>query len=116
MTEALPQYDVTAQNCEIFSRFVTGLDPALQLKIHEHGAVTLDNALKIASQCERAQLAIRIANPTAIMPVTVHQQPLCATATPTPIADLASAIADLWMDLHTLLQSHERRTEDVLSQ
>lgn len=119
VTEAFPQYDVTARNCEIFRRFVTGLDPALQLKIHEHGAVTLDNALKIARQCERAQLAISIANPTAVMPVTVHQQPVSATATPTPIADLASAIADLRMDLHTLRQSHERRTDDrldVLSQ
>lgn len=119
VTEAFPQYDVTARNCEIFRRFVTGLDPALQLKIHEHGAVTLDSALKIASQCERAQLAISVANSTTIMPVTVHQQPSSASATPTPIADLASAIADLRMDLHTLRQSHQRRTDerlDLLSQ
>ncbi len=51
VTEAFPQYDAAARNCEIFRRFVTGLDPSLQLKIHEHGAVTLDNALKVATQC-----------------------------------------------------------------
>ncbi len=119
VTEAFPQYDVTARNCEIFRRFVTGLDPALQLKIHEHGAVTLNDALKIASQCERANLAISVANPTTIMPVTVHQQPSPATTISTPIADLASAIADLRLDLHTLRQSHQRRTDerlDLLSQ
>ncbi len=119
VTEAFPQYDVTAQNCEIFRRFVTGLDTALQLKIHEHGAVTLNDALKIASQCERAHLAISVANPTTIMPVTVYQQPSPATAISTPITDLASAIADLRVDLHTLRQSHQRRTDerlDLLSQ
>ncbi len=95
VTEAFPQYDAAARNCEIFRRFVTGLDPSLQLKIHEHGAVTLDNALKVATQCERAQLAISVANPSAVMPVMVNQQPSANTVTATHISELASAIAEL---------------------
>lgn len=83
VTEAFPQYDAAARNCEIFRRFVTGLDPSLQLKIHEHGAVTLDNASKVASQCERAQLAISVASPSGIMPVTVNPQPSINIVTPT---------------------------------
>ncbi len=116
VTEAFPQYDAAARNCEIFRRFVTGLDPSLQLKIHEHGAVTLDNALKVATQCERAQLAISVANPSAVMPVMVNQQPSANTVTATHITELASAIAELRTDLHALRQSHLRRTDERVDQ
>ncbi len=116
VTEAFPQYDAAARNCEIFRRFVTGLDPSLQLKIHEHGAVTLDNALKVATQCERAQLAISVANPSAVMPVMVNQQSSANTVTATHISELASAIAELRTDLHALRQSHLRRTDERVDQ
>ncbi len=109
VTEAFPQYDAAARNCEIFRRFVTGLDPSLQLKIHEHGAVTLDNALKVATQCEHAQLAISVANPSAVMTVMVNQQPSANTVTATHIIELAS-------DLHALRQSHLRRTDERVDQ
>lgn len=117
VTEAFPQYDVTARNCEIFRRFVTGLDPALQLKIHEHGAVTLDSALKIASQCKRAQLAISVANSTTIMPVTVHQQPSSATATPSNLMMTTAprnAGALLMIALHLKKISVIRAVEAIL--
>ncbi len=116
MTEAFPQYDTAARNCEIFHIFVTGLDPSLQLKIHEHGAVILDNALKVATQCERAQLAISVTNPSAVMPVMVNQQSSANTVTATHITELASAIAELRTDLHDLRQSHLRRTDECVDQ
>lgn len=116
VTEAFPQYDAAARNCEIFRRFVTGLDPSLQLKIHEHGAVTLDNALRVATQCERAQLAISVANPSAVMSVMANQQPPANTVTATHITELASAIAELRTDLHALRQSHLRRTDERVDQ
>lgn len=105
VTEAFPQYDTAARNCEIFRRFVPGLDLSLQLKIHEHGAVTLDNALKVATQCERAQLAISVANPSPVMPVTVNSQPSANTVTATHITEIASAIAELRTDLHATTPS-----------
>ena len=67
--ESFPSYGNEAQKCELFRRFVAGLDPSLQLKIHEHGATTIDAALKIATQCERAQLAMTVTSPTPLMSI-----------------------------------------------
>ena len=50
--EAFPKYGKVAQNGERFRRFVTGLAPYLQLKIHEHGIKTLDDAVTCAIQLE----------------------------------------------------------------
>lgn len=47
---------------ERFRRFVTGLDPVLQVNCHEHGATALE-ALAIAGKWERAQEALRLAPP-----------------------------------------------------
>lgn len=116
VTEAFPQYDVTARNCEIFRRFVTGLEPSLQLKIHEHGAMTLDNALKVATQCERAQLAISVANPSAVMPVMVTPQSSPNNMAAPHITELAVAIAELRTDLKALRQSHLRHTDERIDQ
>ena len=112
VAEAFPQYGIEAQSCEIFRRFVTGLDPSLQLKIHEHGAVTLDAALKVATQCERAQLALTVAAHTPIMPVTVTPQP--GACSQSPISELTAAIADLKTELNDLKQTHLRHTESRL--
>ena len=40
----------------MFRRFVAGIDKALQIKIHEMGATTFDEALDIAVRVERASL------------------------------------------------------------
>ena len=50
--EAFPNYDHNAVEGENFRRFVAGLDPNLQSKIHEMGAEDLEEALLIASRCE----------------------------------------------------------------
>ncbi|XP_071944415.1 uncharacterized protein [Antedon mediterranea] len=55
--EAFPDYGFVAQVGEAFRRFLAGLQPALQLKCYEHGAQTLDSALKIAQQIESANEA-----------------------------------------------------------
>ncbi len=66
--------------------------------------------------CEGAQLAISVANPSAVMPVMVNQQPSANTVTATHIAELASAIAELRTDLHALRQSHLRWTDERVDQ
>lgn len=58
--EAFPNYDNNAQKGETFRRFVAGLDPTLQSKIHEMGAGNLEEALTIASRCERAREALTL--------------------------------------------------------
>lgn len=50
--EAFPSYDHNALEGEKFCRFVAGLDPTLQSKIHEMGAENLKQAVRIASHCE----------------------------------------------------------------
>ncbi|KAK2920502.1 hypothetical protein Q8A73_002706 [Channa argus] len=58
--EAFPNYDHNALEGEKFRRFVAGLDNTLQSKIHEMGAENLDDALRIASRCERARAALHL--------------------------------------------------------
>ncbi|XP_051902239.1 uncharacterized protein LOC127587812 [Hippocampus zosterae] len=58
--EAFPDYGRVAQEGEKFRRFVAGLDPALQAKIHEMGAGDLDEALVVAGRCERARAALNL--------------------------------------------------------
>ena len=76
------------KSSEVFRRFVTGLDLSLQLKIHKLGAFTLEAALKVATQCDRGQLALSIASPSPVMPVTV----LPSSPASMPIAELTAAI------------------------
>lgn len=56
--EAFPNYDHNALDVEKFCCFVTGLNPTLQSKIHEMGAEDLEEALRTASRCERAQAVL----------------------------------------------------------
>lgn len=58
--QAFPDYDIIAQEGEKFRRFVAGLDPALQAKIHEQGATDMDQALIVACRCERARAAMQL--------------------------------------------------------
>lgn len=58
--EAFPHYDHNALEGEKFRRFVAGLDPILQSKIHEMGAEDLEDAVRIASRCERARTALQL--------------------------------------------------------
>ena len=112
--EAFPNYGEEAKKCELFRRFVAGLDSSLQLKVHEHGATTVDLALKIASQCERAQLALNINSPSQLMSVTAptHMLP---TPTPHTGTDLATAITQMQADIKDIKQQQRsRRTDDQL--
>lgn len=63
MNEAFPTYDNVAKEGEAFRCFVAGLEPYLQLKVHEMGAKDLATAVSIASRVERAHLASRIQVP-----------------------------------------------------
>ncbi len=66
VNEAFPDYGQKAKNGEKFRRFVAGLAPYLQLRIHEQGVTTLDAALRLAVQIERAHEA------TSALPMTIH--------------------------------------------
>lgn len=58
--EAFPSYDSNALEGEKFRRFVAGLDPTLQSKVHEMGAENLGEAVLTASRCERAHTALQL--------------------------------------------------------
>lgn len=58
--EAFPNYDHNALEGEKFRRFVAGLDPALQSKIYEMGAENLEEAVRLASRCERARAELQL--------------------------------------------------------
>lgn len=82
--EAFPSYDHNAIEGEKFHRFVAGLDPNLQSKIHEMGAENLDNAVLIAGCCERARAALNLT--TAGSPYTVPSEQ-AAMVRPDPAND-----------------------------
>ena len=87
VAEEFPTYDTQGKSSEVFRRFGTGLDSSLQLKIHKFGAVTLEAALKV----DRGQLALSIASPSPVMPVTVDHV-LPSSPASMPIAELTAAI------------------------
>ncbi|PIK40376.1 hypothetical protein BSL78_22777 [Apostichopus japonicus] len=70
VADAFPDYDERAQQCEIFRRFLAGLDVALVQKCHEHGVTNLQEALRISMQAERAIEASRMhgSTPTMVIP------------------------------------------------
>ena len=82
VAEAFPDYDWAAQNGEKFRRFLAGLDPALQAKCHEQGATDMDEALIIASRCERARQSVLGAG---IAPASPYKLP-----NPAVVANLGS--------------------------
>ncbi|RXN13088.1 regulator of microtubule dynamics 1 isoform X1 [Labeo rohita] len=62
--EAFPTYEANAKNGEKFRRFVAGIEPYLQLRIHEQGVETLDAALTLALQIEQAHQASKVLLPS----------------------------------------------------
>lgn len=112
--EAFPKYGAEAKQGELFRRFVAGLDSSLQLKIHEHGATTMDSALKIASQCERAQLALNINSPSPLMSLTAASQLSLAPPIPSPLTELSTAISDMRAELKDIKRHQARQTDKRL--
>ncbi len=64
MDEAFPTYEANAENGENFRRFVAGIEPYLQLRIHEQGVDTLDAALTLDLQIEQAHQASKVLLPS----------------------------------------------------
>ncbi len=73
--EAFPDCDRTAQEGEKFRRFVAGLDPALQAKIHEQGATNMDEALIVAGRCEQARCELMLTPCHVIKNQNQHVKP-----------------------------------------
>ena len=85
--EAFPSYDEDARKGERFRRFVAGLHPHLQRKVHEQGAVTFDDALRIAGRIEHAFEACSITQPPSS---SVYQHnPYQVPYSPPPSASVA---------------------------
>ena len=80
VSEAFPEYGQAAQRTERFRRFLAGLDPELEAKCHEHGAMDMEAALEIASRCERARLAR--GTTVAMAPVSLPQPAVVAPLQP----------------------------------
>lgn len=99
--EAFPTYDETAKNGELFRRFVAGLDPALQVKVHEHGSANLPEALKVAGQVERAQEATKIYSPATVSQSNLPSTPKVNMMTD-PTSDLARALQSITKQLDDL--------------
>lgn len=87
VAEAFPEYDRAARDGEKFRRFLAGLDPALQAKCHEQGASDMEEALMVASRCERARLALMASVPGS--PYSPPQPAVVATlgSPPATVAD-----------------------------
>lgn len=104
--EAFPNYGGPAIAMERFRRFVAGLDPVLQVKCHEHGATTLEEALAVACKWERAQEALRLAQPqnAGVVPTTNSS----SNAVLQPVAHLTAMVS-------TKAEASSDQTPDVLS-
>lgn len=69
--EAFPDFEHNASEYMKMSRFLAGLDQELQIKCHERGVKTFQEAVEIATQAERARQAAKLVTPfpsTSIAP------------------------------------------------
>lgn len=79
-------------------------------QIHELGATTVETALKMASQCERAQLALNISSPNSLMSVTVPSNFLPA---PTALVTSVSvAMEDIKAEIRDIKHQQTRYTDE----
>uniref|UniRef100_A0AAV2IXX9 Gag protein n=1 Tax=Knipowitschia caucasica TaxID=637954 RepID=A0AAV2IXX9_KNICA len=98
-----PKYDHNAIEGEKFRRFVAGLDPSLQAKIHEQGAEDIEEALRVASRCERARVALQLNSTDHACRVTSADQ--VAMVRPRPSEDkLLQAVEQLTLTVDGLRQ------------
>ncbi|XP_041470327.1 pre-mRNA-splicing factor 38A-like [Lytechinus variegatus] len=96
--EAFPSYDQEAKEGECFRRFIAGLNTQLQVKIHELGGMTLNDALQIALRVERAQQ-------------TEKTQQVSLNPTPSPVA--ATSLDPLYLKLIQRLDNIEKKMDGL---
>lgn len=112
--ESFPTYGYEAQQCELFRRFVAGLDPSLQLKVHEHGATTIEAAQRIAAQCERAQLAMTVTTPAPLLS-GVTSLPVGHVHSPLPgMAEMTAAIMEIKSELSDIKRHQSKHSGMVV--
>ncbi len=127
--EAFPTYEANAKNGEKFRRFVAGIEPYLQLRIHEQGLDTLDTALTLALQIEQAHQASKVLLPSQpqqctssaagifpgytlnVLPQTVPTSP-CSTMS-TVLPAVHSATSGDFMKLQRTLESLTERVDNL---
>lgn len=62
--EAFPEFEPKATEYMKLTRFLAGLDQGLQIKCHERGVKTFEEAFQVATQAERARQAAKLVPPT----------------------------------------------------
>lgn len=62
--EAFPEFEPKATEYMKLTRFLAGLDQGLQMKCHERGVKTFEEAFQVATQAERARQAAKLVPPT----------------------------------------------------
>lgn len=81
--EAFPTYGKNAREGECFRRFISGIDPYLQLRVHELGATTFKQAVEFAGRVERAHQASNISTPPPTLQPNILIPPLIPSTQPT---------------------------------
>ncbi len=127
--EAFPTYEANAKNGEKFRRFVAGIEPYLQLRIHEQGLDTLETALTLALQIEQPHQASKVLLPSHpqqctssaagvfpgytlnVLPQTVPTSP-CSTMS-TVLPAVHSATSGDFMKLQRTLESLTERVDKL---
>lgn len=111
---AFPGYGREAINGEVFRRFLAGLEPTLQMKVQEFGADTIEDAIRVASQCERAQRALNIINPLFTNPAIPAVTPM-ASQTPTSVTPVALSVQGIerGAEYRDLMQKVDHLTNEV---
>lgn len=108
--EAFPNYDYNALEGEKFRRFVAGLDPNLQSKIHEMGAEDLGEAVRIASRCERARAALQLT--TVGSPHTQSSEQVAMVRPRPPDDKLLHAVEQLTLTVNSLKSEVQQLREE----
>jgi hypothetical protein len=117
--EAFPKYGQQAQDCERFRRFVAGLAPYMQFKIHEQGISSIEDALAYAVNLERAHEASQVPLtpnlPSSSPPISFPTYPSASSSflpTQSPAPSVHSIVET---SLTSLLQRLDSRLGDLQS-
>ena len=119
MEEAFPTYGKPAKDGEKFRRFIAGIEPYLQLRCHDHGVTTLEEALKFALQIETAHHASRVLSSphTQAFPQTPawpNVSPLTPTVpVPAPALSIQSASSDDFKKMQRTLEQLSDRMDQL---
>ena len=118
--EAFPNYDTAGKDGEKFRRFLAGIDKPLQIRIHEMGATSFNEALDVAVRVERAN---KLGQPSVATDFTIASTSPKRDATSATLEKVLKRLdelelklekATLHQDLNILIVVSNRRGRPVL--